>query len=81
MERATLFMLNHPDEAWDAFRSYRPELGDALNERAWADTLPRFAHSPAALDVGRYRRFAEFLKEQKLIADAPPVESYAVQIR
>jgi putative hydroxymethylpyrimidine transport system substrate-binding protein len=81
VERATLFMLNHPDEAWDDFRRYRAELDDALNKRAWAETLPRFAQAPAALDGGRYRRFAEFLREQKLIADAPPVESYAVQIR
>ncbi|HEX6103108.1 MAG TPA: ABC transporter substrate-binding protein, partial [Alphaproteobacteria bacterium] len=28
VERATLFMLNHPDEAWDDFRSYRAELDD-----------------------------------------------------
>lgn len=81
VERATLFMLNHPDEAWDDFRRYRAELDDALNKRAWADTLPRFAQAPAALDARRYRRFAEFLKEQALIADAPPVESYAVQLR
>ncbi len=81
VERATLFMLNHPDEAWDNFRRYRTELDDDLNKRAWADTLPRFAQAPAGLDTGRYRRFAEFLKEQALIADAPPVESYAVQLR
>ena len=80
VERATLLMLNHPDEAWDKFRHYRAELDDDLNKRAWAATLPRFAQSPAALDSGRYQRFAEFLKEQKLIAEAPPVESYAVQL-
>ncbi|MDF2766424.1 MAG: transporter ATP-binding protein, partial [Rhodospirillales bacterium] len=72
VERATLFMLNHPEEAWEDFRSYRPELDDELNKRAWADTLPRFAQSPAALDAGRYRRFAEFLKEQKLIPEVLP---------
>jgi putative hydroxymethylpyrimidine transport system substrate-binding protein len=80
VERATLFMLNHPDEAWDEFRGYRAELDDELNRRAWADTLPRFAQSPAALDAGRYRRFAEFLKEQKLIPEVLPVESYAVTL-
>jgi putative hydroxymethylpyrimidine transport system substrate-binding protein len=78
VERATLFMLNHPEEAWEDFRSYRPELDDELNKRAWADTLPRFAQSPAALDAGRYRRFAEFLKEQKLIPEVLPVGDYAV---
>ena len=37
-------------------------LDDELNRRAWAATLPRFAHSPAALDHGRYQRFAAFLE-------------------
>jgi putative hydroxymethylpyrimidine transport system substrate-binding protein len=80
VERATLFMLNHPAEAWEDFRTYRAELDDELNKRAWADTLPRFAQSPAALDVGRYRRFAEFLKEQKLIPEVLPVGDYAVSL-
>jgi putative hydroxymethylpyrimidine transport system substrate-binding protein len=80
VERATLFMLNHPEEAWEDFRRYRRELDDELNKRAWADTLPRFAQSPAALDPGRYRRFAEFLKEQKLIPEVLPVESYAISL-
>jgi putative hydroxymethylpyrimidine transport system substrate-binding protein len=80
VERAILFMLNHPEQAWEDFRSYRPELDDELNKRAWADTLPRFAQSPAALDAGRYRRFAEFLKEQKLIPEVLPVGDYAVSL-
>ena len=45
-------------------------LDDELNRRAWADTLPRFAHRPAALDHGRYRRFAAFLADRGLIADS-----------
>ncbi len=81
IERAVLFMLNHPEEAWEDFRRYRPELDDELNKRAWADTLPRFAKSPAALDIGRYRRFAEFLYARKLIAQALPVERYGVDLR
>ncbi|HXV25802.1 MAG TPA: ABC transporter substrate-binding protein [Alphaproteobacteria bacterium] len=80
IERAVLFMLNHPEEAWDDFRRYRAELDDELNKRAWADTLPRFAKSPAALDIGRYQRFAEFLLEQKLIPETLPVERYAIDL-
>ncbi len=80
IERAVLFMLNHPEEAWDDFRHYRAELDDDLNRRAWADTLPRFATSPGALDIGRYRRFAEFLHGQKLIPEVIPVERYAVDL-
>lgn len=81
VERATLYILNHPEEAHVAFTKGRPELNDELNRRAWADTLPRFSHSPAALDSARYARFAEFLKARGLIKDALPAEAYAVTLK
>ncbi|GAB3454479.1 ABC transporter substrate-binding protein [Insolitispirillum peregrinum] len=80
-ERAVQYILNHPAEAWDAFVKAYPELNDDLNKRAWADTLPRLALRPAALDSGRYQRFAEFLKQRGLIKDILPVEQYAVTVR
>ncbi|MEP3428108.1 MAG: ABC transporter substrate-binding protein [Roseibium sp.] len=81
IEAATIFLTNHPDEAWNAFIEAYPNLNDELNKRAWADTLPRFAKRPASLDKGRYQRFAEFMAENKLISKVVPVESYAVEIR
>ncbi|WP_207462441.1 ABC transporter substrate-binding protein [Azospirillum sp. SYSU D00513] len=81
VERATFYILNHPEEAQAAFVNGRPELNDELNRRAWANTLPRFTHSPAALDAGRWTRFAEFLKARGLIRKVEPVETYAVTIR
>ncbi|MCG5241163.1 ABC transporter substrate-binding protein [Azospirillum doebereinerae] len=81
VERATLYILNHPEEAQAAFVKDRPELNDELNRRAWADTLPRFAHSPAALDSQRYARFAEFLKARGLIQAVELVERYAVVVK
>ena len=81
VERATLYLINHPDESWKLFIKGRRELDDELNKRAWRDTLPRFAHAPAALDIGRYERFAKFLKDRGLLKTVPPVESYAVQLR
>ncbi|WP_109110698.1 ABC transporter substrate-binding protein [Azospirillum sp. TSO35-2] len=81
VERATLYILNHPEEAQAAFVKDRPELNDELNRRAWADTLPRFAHSPAALDAERYSRFAEFLKARGLIKTVEPVDHYAVVVK
>ncbi|WP_448205064.1 ABC transporter substrate-binding protein [Azospirillum sp. sgz302134] len=81
VERATLYILNHPEEAHAAFIKDRPELNDELNRRAWADTLPRFSHSPAALDSARYTRFAEFLKARGLIKTVEPVERYAVVVK
>ncbi len=80
VERAVLFVVNHPDDAWAAFVRAYPDLDDALNRRAWADTLPRFALRPAALDQRRYRRFASFLAGRKLIGDPPPVATYAVEL-
>jgi putative hydroxymethylpyrimidine transport system substrate-binding protein len=80
VENATHWLVNHPEEAWGAFKATDPALDDELNRRAWADTLPRFAHSPAALDHGRYQRFAAFLERQDLIESPPPVSAYAVDL-
>jgi len=81
LERAVLYMVNHPEESWALFAGYRKGLDDELNRRAWRDTLPRFALRPAALDRGRYERFARFLIEQEVIETAPPVESYTAVVR
>lgn len=81
VEAGVQYIINHPDEAWKLFIQGRQELDDELNRRAWRDTLPRFALRPAALDEGRYQRFAEFLLAQKMIDKIVPVESYAVEIR
>lgn len=82
VERATQYLLNHPQESWDLFIKAYPDLDDELNRRAWADTLPRFALRPGALDTVRYTRFAEFLRKQGLLeGDLPAVESYAVELK
>lgn len=81
IEAASIYLTNHPHDAWNAFIEAYPNLNDELNRRAWADTLPRFAKRPAALDAGRYERFAAFLKQNGLIREIVPVESYAKEIR
>ena len=80
VERAMITLTNHPEEAWATFIAAHPDLDDELNRRAWADTLPRFAKRPAALDRMRYRRFAEFLKQRGLVARTVPVADYAVEL-
>jgi len=80
VEEATHWLMNHPEEAWEVFISTDAELADELNRRAWTDTLPRLALSPAALDHRRYGRFATFLAEQGLIEEALPVEAYALDL-
>lgn len=81
VEAATIWLTNHPQEGWELFAARHPELEDELNHRAWFDTLPRFAKRPAALDRGRYERFAEFMKARGLIEEIVPVETYAVELR
>jgi len=80
VERATFWILNRPEEAWTIFSGTAKELQDELNRRAWALTLPRFAHAPAALDTNRYARFAAFLHARGLIGPPAPVSAYAVQL-
>ena len=80
VERGTLYMVNHPEDAFRLFVRGRPDLDNELNRRAWRDTLPRFAHAPAALDRGRYARFAAFLRQQGLVRQEPRLEDYAVEL-
>jgi len=81
LERGVMFLINHPDESWKLFIAAHKDLDDELNKRAWRDTLPRFDKRPAAMDNGRYERFAAFLKEKGLVKDLPPVAEYAVELR
>lgn len=80
VEKAAIFLTNHPDDAWKIFIAAYPNLDDALNRQAFTDTLPRFAKRPAALDRGRYQRFGEFMQASGLISHAPPVEDLALEI-
>ncbi|ANG64559.1 ABC transporter ATP-binding protein [Marinobacterium aestuarii] len=79
LEKATQFIVNHPDEAWTSFVSYKADLDNELNKRAWADTLTRFALRPAALDNGRYERMGAFMQAQGLTKANPAVSTYALE--
>ncbi len=81
VEQASIFITNHPQEAWQLFVKAYPSLDDELNRTAFFDTLPRFAKRPAALDQGRYQRFATFMQEMGLIKTVPPVTDVAVEIK
>lgn len=81
LEEATVYTLNHPDDAWQAFQAYKPnDLDNALNRLAWRDTLPRLALRPRALDNRRYTLMAEFLHEHGIIDEVKPLSDYAVQL-
>ncbi len=80
VEKATIELTNHPDEALSTFIKAYPDLDDRLNRQAFTDTLPRFAKRPAALDTARYARFGAFMAESGLIDAAPPVADIAVEV-
>ena len=81
VEAGVQFLVNHPKESWQLFvKGERMELDDELNRLAWRDTLPRFALRPGALDKNRYLRFAEFLKEQKVVEKSGTLSDYAVEL-
>ena len=79
-ERATQYIMNHPQESWEIFSGTSRELQDELNEKAWADTYPRFATRPAALDHARYQRFEQFLLDAGMIEDHTPVSGLAMDL-
>ena len=80
IEKATQYIINHPDETWKIFSNYSKELNNQLNEMAWYDTIPRFALRPAALDKRRYTRFEDFLHEEGLIDKKYSFEKMAIEI-
>ncbi|MCB2100372.1 MAG: ABC transporter substrate-binding protein [Rhodobacterales bacterium] len=81
LEKATRYIIDHPEESWRDFIAAHPDLNDDLNRRAWRDTIPHLAPRPAALDADRYDRFGAFLKGRGLVKATPPVATYAVELR
>ncbi|MBL1435277.1 MAG: ABC transporter substrate-binding protein [Rhodobacteraceae bacterium] len=79
-EKATQYIVNHPEASWEVFSSTSAELQDELNAMAWADTVPRFALRPTAMDVGRYAAFEAFLFEAGLITSQNPVSKIAIDV-
>lgn len=79
-EKATQYIVNHPEESWEVFAATSAELQDELNARAWVDTIPRFALRPTAMDEGRYAAFEAFLNEAGLIPSQNPVSQVSVDV-
>lgn len=81
LEQATTYIVNHPQQSWKEFVAYSPDtLNNELNQRAWNDTLTRFALRPSAVDHKRYDDYAEFMYSQKLIETLPKAEDYVLEI-
>lgn len=80
LEQATIFIINHPDQAWEIFKSYAPDTLDTeLNHKAWQDTLPHLARRPSAVSLERYDLYAQFLKKHGVIESLPNAKDYVMQ--
>ena len=79
-EKATQYIVNHPQDSWEIFSGTSAELQDKLNAKAWVDTVPRFALRPTAMDQGRYAAFEAFLYEAGLIPSQNPVSKIAIDV-
>ncbi|AIS57920.1 ABC transporter substrate-binding protein [Vibrio coralliilyticus] len=77
LEQATTYIVNHPQASWKEFVAYAPDtLNNELNQRAWNDTLTRFALRPSAVDLKRYDDYAQFMYSQKIIETLPKAADY-----
>lgn len=61
LTKGVTYLQAHPEETWQAFAKAHPELNDALNHKAWTDTLPFFAKQPAAFNAERCQQLATAL--------------------
>ncbi|MDT0499876.1 MULTISPECIES: ABC transporter substrate-binding protein [unclassified Halomonas] len=78
LRETTLWMIEHPDAAWEALIEQEPTLDTSVNRASWNATLLRMSAQPAALDSGRYRRVEAYLHENGLIDTISPLERLAV---
>lgn len=81
VELGVQYIVNNPQQAWTLFRDYNPkQLDNELNRRAWFATVPYFAKRPAARDVGRYNRFAAFLKTHGTVKKQLDARDYMLEL-
>ena len=77
LEQATTYIVNHPQDSWSEFVAYSPDtLNNELNQRAWNDTLTRFALRPSAVDMKRYDDYAQFMFDKGIIKSLPKTADY-----
>ncbi|EGU43628.1 ABC transporter substrate-binding protein [Vibrio splendidus] len=77
LEQATTYIVNHPQDSWSEFVAYSPDtLNNELNQRAWNDTLTRFALRPSAVDMKRYDDYAQFMFDKGIIKSLPKAVDY-----
>ena len=81
VKEGSAYIAAHPQAAWNLFIRAYPSLNNKLNYNAWMFSLPYFAADPAGLNRAEYVRYGDFLVSKQVIKAAPPLASYAVQLK
>ncbi|OGT35964.1 MAG: hypothetical protein A3F11_04255 [Gammaproteobacteria bacterium RIFCSPHIGHO2_12_FULL_37_14] len=80
LKNAVEYLDLHPRETWQQFAKQYPESNNKVNRDAWFVTIPYFAEDPASFDNNEWKRFTEFMFQNKLIKKVQPISRYAVMI-
>nr|WP_299241505.1 ABC transporter substrate-binding protein [uncultured Halomonas sp.] len=80
VEKATLWLINHPEQGWELVRTAEPGIDTPANARAWPEVLRYLALRPIALQPQRYQRLETYLLRRGLIETAASVRRLAVDI-
>ncbi|MCG7598348.1 ABC transporter substrate-binding protein [Halomonas sp. McH1-25] len=80
LEQATLWLINHPEAAWELVRTAEPSLDTEANAKAWPDAIRYLALRPAAVQMQRYQRLETYLLQQGLIEHRTPANRLATDV-
>lgn len=80
LDKATGYLLKHPEASWKIFVNNHPALNNELNHRIWQATLPYLAPHPLSFDKKAYLNFMLFLKQKKIINKTLSTHCYATQL-
>ena len=80
LEHATLWLINHPEEAWELVRTAEPSLDTEANAKAWPDAIRYLALRPAAVQAQRYHQLETYLLQQGLIETRTPANRLATDV-
>lgn len=72
LEKAVVYITNHPKQAWEDFKAYNPgKLDNLLYQQAWFDVIRYIDHRPGAFDKQRQINYSKYLKSKHAMDRIP----------
>lgn len=79
-QRAVTYLINHPQESWNAAIKRYPALNNSANKASWFASVRYFSKNPFILDKDKYNTFSQFMAQQKVIKNPPELSQYTIQL-